>query len=415
MKLNSIALRNFKCFKELRIELHPHFNVLLGVNGTGKTSILEAIRVAIGSFYLGLDKYKNRIEVPSIVNDDIRLEHLEQQFPTEILACGTMNHIENYLGPTNFAWMRSVVTRGGRTRYGEAVQILEYARKLQLSVRSGKKDNLPLLAYFSTDRYKKERVERKILSDGTRLRGYYNALEPRTNIKFFLNLYMTETLDQLQTGEPSPILKAVNTAVRECVCCKSVQYFIKQKELCLEYENGERMPFHLLSDGVRSTLAMVMEIAYRSYLLNPHLDENAPLQTSGVVLIDELDLHLHPEWQRHIANDLRRAFPKMQFVVTTHAPLIISSLDDCRILTIADNEVYDFPLQTGRDANYILHQMNVQTLDDSIKQKYVAYLRMIELGNGHTHEAVVLRENLERLMGKNHAELKRADMLLSFY
>jgi predicted ATP-binding protein involved in virulence len=105
----------------------------------------------------------------------------------------------------------------------------------------------------------------------------------------------------------------------------------------------------------------------------------------------------------------------MQFVVTTHAPLIISSLDDCRILTIADNEVYDFPLQTGRDANYILDQMNVQTLDDSVREKYASYLRMIELGNGHNHEAVVLRENLERLMGKNHAELKRADMLLSFY
>ena len=414
MRLDSIALKNFKCFEELHLELHPHFNVLLGVNGTGKTSILEAIRVAIGSLYLGLDKYKNRIEVPSITNDDIRLAHLEQQFPTEVLARGTMEPLG--LPELNqYTWMRSVETRGGRTRYGEAMQILEYARELQRNVRAGKKQNLPLLAYFSTDRYKKERRERKIQPEGTRLRGYYKALEPRTNIKFFLDLYMTETLDQLQTGEKSPVLEAVNTAVRKCVQCKSVTYFVKQQEICLEYENGDRMPFHLLSDGVRSTLAMVMEIAYRAYLLNPHLGAEAPLQTSGVVLIDEIDLHLHPEWQRRIANDLRRAFPNLQFIATTHAPLIVSSLNDCRIYSIANNEVYDFPLQTGRDANYILEQMNVLHMDEVIQQKYDSYLHMIEAGSGRTHEANMLRLELNGLLGDNHADLKRADMLLTFY
>jgi predicted ATP-binding protein involved in virulence len=415
MNLESIALRNFKCFQELKLELHPHFNVLLGVNGTGKTSILEALRVAIGSLYLGLDKYKNRIEVPGIVNDDVRLDHLEQQFPVEVYARGTMEPLQEHFGPNTMAWMRSVETRGGRTRYGEATQILDYARALQRSVRAGKGENLPLLAYFSTDRYKKERHERKVLKSGTRLRGYYNALDQRTNIKFFLDLYMTETLDQFQTGEKSPALEAVNTAVRQCVQCKSVTYFVKQQEISLEYENGERMPFHLLSDGVRSTLAMVMEIAYRAYLLNPHLGADAPLKTSGVVLIDELDLHLHPEWQRHVANDLRRAFPNLQFVVTTHAPLIISSLSDCRIFSIADNQVYDFPLQTGRDANYILQQMDVPAMDEAYEAKFVKYMHMIEIGNGHTDEAKKLRKVLEGLMGANHAELKRADMLLSFY
>ena len=175
------------------------------------------------------------------------------------------------------------------------------------------------------------------------------------------------------------------------------------------------MPFHLLSDGVRSTLAMVMEIAYRAYLLNPHLGAEAPLQTAGVVLIDEIDLHLHPEWQRRIANDLRRAFPNLQFIATTHAPLIVSSLNDCRINSIANNEVYDFPLQTGRDANYILEQMNVLNMDEVYKQKYESYLRMIEAGNGRTNEANMLRMELNAALGDNHADLKRADMLLTFY
>ena len=79
----------------------------------------------------------------------------------------------------------------------------------------------------------------------------------------------------------------------------------------------------MLSDGVRSTLAMVMEIAFRCYLLNPHLDEQAAKETTGVVLIDEIDLHLHPAWQKRIIGDLRKAFPELQFIVTTHGLVIM--------------------------------------------------------------------------------------------
>ena len=158
MRIDSLTLRNFKCFSELHLDMHPEFNVLLGINGTGKTSILEALRVAIGSLYLGLDKYKNRIEVPSIANDDIRLEHLEQQFPTEVSAQGTFESLGTSFEPHSHVWMRSVETRGGKTRYGNATQILNYGRLLQKSVRAGEPVNIPLLAYFSTDRYKKEKT-----------------------------------------------------------------------------------------------------------------------------------------------------------------------------------------------------------------------------------------------------------------
>ena len=114
MRIDSLTLRNFKCFSEGHLDMHPEFNVLLGINGTGKTSILEALRVAIGSLYLGLDKYKNRIEVPSIANDDIRLEHLEQQFPTEVSAQGTFESLGTSFEPHSHVWMRSVETRGGK-------------------------------------------------------------------------------------------------------------------------------------------------------------------------------------------------------------------------------------------------------------------------------------------------------------
>lgn len=415
MRITELHLRNFKCFEELNLKLHPRFNVLVGVNGVGKTSLLEAIRVAIGSLYLGLDKYEDRIESPGIINDDVRLSGLEQQFPVVVHAIGVMDNVQQEGAETEMEWERQLKTREGKTLYRDAKQMLKASRDIQDRIRMHGEVNLPLVAYFSTDRYKKERRDIKIEPNGSRLRGYYNALDQTTNIRYFLNLYATETMDELQSGEKSLLLEAVNQSVKKCVNCKDVRYYLKQQELVLEYENGDKMPFRLLSDGVRSTLAMAMEIALRCYLLNPHLKAEAPSQTKGVVLIDELDLHLHPAWQKHVATDLRRAFPNLQFVVTTHAPLILSSLDDCFIFSINDRQVWDFPLQFGRDANYILDEMGVQGMEESIRQELEDYLILIEKEQGKTEKSQAIRRDLESKLGKNHPELQRADLMLSFF
>jgi predicted ATP-binding protein involved in virulence len=183
----------------------------------------------------------------------------------------------------------------------------------------------------------------------------------------------------------------------------------------VEYEGNPLFPFRMLSDGVRCTLAMVMELAFRCYLLNPHLGVDAPLRTKGVVLIDEIDLHLHPSWQTHIINDLRSTFPEIQFFVTTHAPLVISQVDDCSIYNISEQQIYDFPNQNGRDVNYIVEQMGVPYIKSESKQQLDIYFGMIDSGKGKTMEALALRKDLEKLLGEKHAELKRADMLLSFF
>ena len=74
MRLNRIKINNFKCFETESFELHPQLNILMGNNGTGKTSLLEAFRILIGSLYLAFDKYKEKIEMPGIIKDDIRLK-----------------------------------------------------------------------------------------------------------------------------------------------------------------------------------------------------------------------------------------------------------------------------------------------------------------------------------------------------
>lgn len=427
MRLNKIEIKNFKCFENESIILHPKLNILMGNNGTGKTSLLEAFRILIGSLYLAFDKYKEKIEMPGIVKDDIRLKtvsnSLEPQIPTSVSANAVVDEVflptpeqpYQLFDNNEITWLRSMETFGGKTTTRDAKEMFAVSKNIQEAVRRGDEVNIPLVTYFSTDRYKKERRDTDISKAGSRMRGYFNALDTTTNTKFFLDLYYTETLDEIQNNVVSPLLTAVNAAVRQCLDCQAMRYNLKSQELLMVYDNGDFMPFNLLSDGIRCTLAMVMEIAFRCYLLNPHLGENAPAMTKGVVLVDEIDLHLHPSWQLHILNDLRAAFPEIQFIVTTHAPLVISQIHDCNIYSISEHRVYDFPSQNGRDANYILQQMNVPYIKPDSKDMLDRYFGLIDSGKGKTEEAITLRKKLQSLLGEDHAELRRADMLLSFF
>lgn len=416
MKLNAVSLDNFKCFEHLQMELHPSVNLIVGINGTGKSSVLEALRILLGSLFLSVDKYKDKIFSPGISNDDVRLKNLEQQFPVKVSAIGMVDSFDEQNKPEKIEWERSLETRNGTTRHANAKEMKDVSSRMQLAIRNHSIVDIPLVAYYSTDRFKKEKKDIGVEPDGSRLRGYYNALDPLTNIKFFLDLYYTETLAELQNGKPSELLAVVNEAVRKCLNCESLLFDIKKQELVYTDKlTHERVPFHLLSDGVRCTLSMVMELAFRCFILNPHLGTKAALGTKGVVLVDEIDLHLHPSWQRHVVNDFCEAFPNIQFVFTTHAPLVIGSLKEGHIFSISDNQSFDFGLQTGRDANYILKEMGVAEMDEKSKQLLQNYFLMIENGNGLAKEALELREKLETLLGERNAELKRADVMLSFF
>ena len=126
-----------------------------------------------------------------------------------------------------------------------------------------------------------------------------------------------------------------------------------------------------MSDGYRNMLSMVADIAYRMALLNPQFLGEVTKKTSGVVLIDEIDLHLHPAWQRHIVSALKEIFPKVQFIVSTHAPSVISSVPKEEIVVLENHQVRRAELPTyGKDANSILKTvMDVPERPDPVAEK----------------------------------------------
>ena len=423
MNIKELVISNFRCFTKAEMSFHPSFNLIVGINGMGKTAILEALRIMVGSLFLKVDKVADKISSPSIAKDDVRLASLEMQYPVRLTAVADMPEFKDKSDPdpaggTEIGWSRSLETNGGKTTSKNAKMMIKASEAMQACIRDTESDiTIPLVAYFSTDRFKKEKRDIGVEPDGSRLRGYYNSMDSLTNVKFFLDIWYTETLWELQSGKTSAMLSAVKQAIKSCLDnCEDVYFDMKLQELVMQQNNPVRqLPYHMLSDGVRSMFAMIMEIAIRSYLLNPHLGERASLETPGVVLIDEIDLHLHPEWQMRVVDDLQRAFPKLQFIASTHAPLVVGSLSKGKIICVDNNEVFDFSLQYGKDANYILNEMGASEMPGSIKTMIARYYSLIQQGDGKGHEAMDLRDTLNMRLGAGHSELQRADLMMSLF
>lgn len=418
MRLTKLHIENFKGFETLDVDFHPNFNIVVGINGTGKSSLLEASKIAIGSLFLELDKIKDKISSPSILAENVRLHNLETQYPTIIQAFAEIDsELCTSKDSCSIEWKRVLEKHRGKTTKIQAREMSRISDNLQKIIRRNEDKPLPLIAYYSTDRFKKEKKDVGVTAKGSRLRGYYNALDQLTNIKFFLELFKTETLYELQHQEKSIQLEVVKRAVEECIeDCQKIYYDVSYDKLLIDVKSAnELIPFFSLSDGVRTTLSLVMEIAFRCYLLNPYLGLDAAKQTEGVVLIDEIDLHLHPTWQKKIVADLRRAFPNLQFIVTTHAPLVIGSLKEGALFNISENKLYQFQNQFGRDANAILKEMDTEPMDDELQNDIDNYFILIENEKGKSQEAISLRQKLESKLGEDHAELQRADIMLNFF
>jgi predicted ATP-binding protein involved in virulence len=331
MKIHKLRLKNFRGFEEKIFNFHPHFNVIIGVNGTGKTAILEGLCVAVGSFFLGNDYAENR----HIQNDDIRVvnyeDDMQEQFPVQIETWGKVQGEQ-------LSWQRELSGPHNKTTFIKARNIKELSKHVPQKVREGEDIELPIIVYYATERLWKERLDSGKTNLPSRFRGYYNGLRPTSSLKFFLKWFKEKEMAAIQHRKDYVALRVVRKAVSLCIAdCTNIYYELnpdKEQTLMMELKGGKVLPFRLLSDGVRNMLAMVADIAFRCALLNPKLGENTISKTSWVVLIDELDLHLHPSWQKQAVNNLKRTFPQIQFITTTHSPFVIQELEEGELIRL---------------------------------------------------------------------------------
>lgn len=342
MKIHKIYIKNFKGIAESTFELNDHFTVFIGENATGKTTVLDALAVALGSFFLGIEGVNSR----NISNDEIRIITVDgQPRPQKPVTIEAHGEIDGIHIPS---WRREISNK--KTSYKDARSIRDVASKKLKESRKPKDQRnensilFPLIAYHGTGRLwaEHEKVAYQKQDEGV-IRAYTNALSAKSSSREFLSWFKTQEDSIKKFNAPLDIahFKAFKEVILSLIPkrrWKSMEYDFKADSLMGIFKDNEgvscKLAYNQLSDGYRNLIGMAADIAYRCIQLNPHLLERAVVDTPGIVLIDELDLHLHPNWQKSIVADLKAAFPKIQFIATTHSPFIVQSLSADELINL---------------------------------------------------------------------------------
>lgn len=340
MRINTIDIQNFKGFEQETFSFSPQVTVLIGDNAMGKTSILDALTFALGTYFLGVDGVPTR---PLKSDEKRRVFVSPDSVEVKLPLCISVHHT---LGDNDYDWYRETnKVAGTSTSYKTAGELIQHAKTLVVKVRDGEPVDLPLIACYGTERLSTEKLQKQAYAkQGSRLDGYYGALDPRSFQLRFLAWFKTFEDSILKFNKDKTLYDAFAAAITSMVPqWQNIRFSWEADDMLGQLDNGEWLPYGMLSSGFKGIVRLAADIAYRAIKLNPHLGANAVKATRGVVLIDELDMHLHPKWQKRIVADLKRTFPCIQFIVTSHSPFIIQSLKSDEVINL-NGEVSDNPL-----------------------------------------------------------------------
>ena len=357
-RLDTLRVKNFRCFEDFELDLHARMTVLHADNGGGKTSLLAALAVGMGGWFSDLGVYaKRNIRAPDVRTETRfvgRVAENVSHYPVRVECQGTV-------GGEPIQWARSLRRVGGSTTTRELAWLTAKTRQLLQRVQQSPDVDLPVLALYGTQRLfrqARETESKQPPERQTRLYGYLDCLNPASNEKQLLSWLYQEAMAEFQTGTPLPQYQALRGAILRALGGGFVDlaYDARQREPCLVHHSGEVLPWSRFSDGYHTFIGMVADVAWRTVLLNPHRAADAPAYAEGLVVIDEVDLHLHPTWQRRVLGDLLSAFPRLQFVVTTHSPQVLGSAkrEWLRGLSPGADRADVGVAVEGRDSNAIL-------------------------------------------------------------
>lgn len=374
MRLKRLKLNNFRRFRDFEIDFHEQLTVIVARNGLGKTSVLDAITVVLGTFVGAFDFGKathlERSDATYLRTPDN--PYGRQQYPITVYAefdDPSMKVCRQLTGPKN------------KTTIKDAIEITSYGKKLQQSVRDINLEALPVVAYYGTGRLWKahKNKERKRVLSESRTMGYEDCLSSissftqlqqwMTKASFaLLQQFMAERTrkvfhnpypDKIHIAtEIAVIQKAVNQMLSEAGW-NEFEHSFYHDELTMFHDDHGILPVSLLSDGVRAMVSLVADLAFRCVKLNGFLGDQVLNETKGIVLIDEVDLHLHPSWQQTVLPNLLKIFPSIQFIVTTHSPQVLTTVKpECIRGLLLDKNLtvvkHDFDFSDGAETQVLL-------------------------------------------------------------
>ncbi|NMZ99155.1 AAA family ATPase [Pseudomonas lundensis] len=443
MEIKSFRLQNVGRFKDLDMTLAPtdkHFSnvtVLVGNNGAGKTTLLKSLATSLSWLVARIRSEKGN---GSPIGD----EDILNGASAAGISIAVSDDVGESISQPNtamFEWMLARPRQGRKTdTHSSFTDVSRLADLYRIRLTEDETASLPLIAYYPVERSVLE-IPLKIRTKHSfdQLDGYDNALSRGVDFRRFFEWFREREDAENESGVSSTVLTEISnkygkdshiwnaltdlkastrdrqlTAVRTAISTfmpgfTNLRVQRKPRLHMAIDKHGVKLNVSQLSQGEKSMMALVGDIARRLAMMNQSLAN--PLQGDGIVLIDEVDLHLHPKWQRNLVRQLSETFPNCQFVLTTHSPLVISDAKDVLCYVLSDGELQECNDLYGLDANQVLLSvMDTDVRNTQIQQRLDQLFEFLQ--DGKLAEAKNEYHSLADELPKGHLELTKAALLI---
>lgn len=417
MKLKSMQIKNFRCFSDLTIDFDDRLTVLVGTNGSGKTAVLDAIAYLLDELAWEIIDPNSYCKQLPITDRYYGTDKMELNYSVALPPSnGVMKWPERIDLPFLFKENKlseTLVPYGGPSNPNN----LYVFQRIYAGTNKG---NLPILVYYGAKRIAGKN-EDGIFSQKDKKNIYKNAFAPQidfsTSAAWFINKRLEETNEAVEQGNLDfrmPDITAVRKAVAKAlsgidnVADDFNEPFVKQTppRIFITRKSAPDVPLSVeqLSDGYRVMLALVMDLARRMAAANENVkwpEGQTVLHSPAVVLIDEVEKHLHPGWQQTVLPKLMGIFPNAQFIVTTHSPQVLSSISGKHVRVLKGEKVYglaDVDETEGAESSRVLRNVlgiSPRPQGNRYTKKLSRYKELVYNEKWDTPEAENLRSELD--------------------
>lgn len=416
MQLEQVSLKNFRALETADINLEGKSTVIFGINGTGKSSILRSINLLFAN----------------IINQVVNRKELKQNYAIQLEDITYGKKETNIQALIDFGEESISYSRGMIRSSGKKFHDREALKKIanifhEKYISDEEQRDIPIFVNYGTNRL--------VLDIPLRIKTHHtfdiysafekaieNKIDFRTFFEWYRNQEDYENEQKIETGNleyEDNDLQAVRNAILSMLDECSNLRVARRPRLEMKIDKGDiNLNVSQMSDGEKCTLALFGDLARRLTLANPN--KKNPLLGEGIVLIDEVELHMHPSWQRKVLFALRHTFPNIQFIITTHSPIVLSEADENYNIFFVDNKDGKVSIQknkqlNGYDANAVLEQFmdtrsmneSMQSFIDSIysdinQKRYIHAEKKInelaEITSDNHRDVIVARMELKRRM-----------------
>lgn len=413
MFLKEARIQDFRGIYEMQLKFHPGINLIIGDNGAGKTSILEALSVGLSGLFSGvpgvpvkgfqIDDFRQKVwkvtETSSSIEYNGPRVSLLLDVNGQIMEC---NRRRDYLSSS-----KSPTT-------GDAKKFLQNATNDATAI-------LPIFSYMGISRVissKRSDYAKKSKNElNDRRSGYIGCLDSIPDKNAIMEWIQKMAYESHFQNKPSQELDFFNRTIAKVMQSMNdletqpaVRYSPVYRDIVYGENAENELPITYLSAGYQSILWITMDLAFRLAQLNPTLGDSS--LAAGIVLIDEIDMHLHPNWQWRVLDTLKNVFPCIQFIIATHSPIVISSCDTHDLIQADNNQTIIYKENAyGYSTEDVLSLRQESThIPQKLNKLYQAFESALDEGDlERAKEYIAL---MEKQYGADNTEVKEAKFLL---